>query len=253
MATPTPSSRSRRSESRPAEPEARPDLDDVYEALRRRIMLLELEPGTWLREQALAAEFGVSRTPIRRVLDRLAFEGLVTIHPGSGASVSVIDFRELREVWALRLKVSELVAEFVRVPVQPEITERLQAVVARLRDRSITNGRELASTYDDYHRVVLDIMDNGPLRRIYDQLYAQTVRVYVQLLPGLDLQHEIDAMREEVELTADASTGTSGHRLAEVRTKHMHMLLERLNQSLTMTMPSSLAPRSSTSTRETQP
>lgn len=236
--------------ARQTESESRLDLDDVYRALRDRITLLELAPGTWLREQSLAAEFGISRTPIRRVLDRLAYEGLVTIHPGSGASVSIIDYRELREVWALRLKVCELVGEFVRVPVAPEITERLQASLAKLGDGSITDGRALALAYDEYHRVVLDIMDNGPLRRIYDQLYVQTARVYVQLLPGLDLAQEIDAMREEVALTLDASTDTSGHRLAEVRAKHMHMLLERLNQTLVMSTPSMTPPASSPSPKE---
>jgi DNA-binding GntR family transcriptional regulator len=213
-------------------PSQRIEHDTVYRDLRHRIIHLSLPPGTRLREQALAAEFGVSRTPIRRVLDRLAFDGLVTIHAGSGASVSTVDFQHLREVWALRLKIAGLVADFVRLPAPPDVLERLDACLDRL--SSIDSGDQLARLYDDYHQIMLDVMSNGPLRTIYDQLYAQTARVFVQMLPGLDFDAEVDAIRDEITLTREACTHRSGHRLAEVRTKHMQMLLDRLNQSLTL-------------------
>jgi DNA-binding GntR family transcriptional regulator len=216
--------------ARPAR--ARHDLGAVYDDLRRRIIHLDLAPGARLREQSLADEYGISRTPIRRILDRLAHEGLVTIHPGSGASVSVVDFGALREVWALRLKIAELVADFVRLPAPPEIRDRLRELLRRL--DAIGEDGELAQLYDDYHAVMLDVMTNGPLRSIYDQLYAQTARVFVQLLPRLDVDVEIEAIRDEITLTLEACTQRSGHRLAEVRTEHMHMLLTRVNRVLTL-------------------
>ena len=207
----------------------------VYRELRHRIIHLDLPPGVRLREQALAREFGVSRTPIRRVLDRLAHEGLVTISPGSGASVSLVDFQGLREVWALRLKIAELVADFVRLPAPPAVLVRLDDLLERL--ESIDDTSALANLYDDYHETMLAVMSNGPLRSIYDHLYAQTARVFVQMLPSLDLQAEIDAIRDEIELTRDACSQASGHRLAEVRSKHMHMLLSRVNDSLMIVPP----------------
>ena len=207
----------------------------VYRELRQRIIHLDLPPGTRLREQALAREFGVSRTPIRRVLDRLAHEGLVTISPGIGASVSLVDFHGLREVWALRLKIAELVADFVRLPAPPEVLTRLDDLLEQL--ESIDETSELATLYDDYHDAMLAVMSNGPLRSIYDQLYAQTARVFVQMLPSLDLQAEINAIRDEIELTRDACSHADGQRLAEVRSKHMHMLLSRVNDALMIVPP----------------
>jgi DNA-binding GntR family transcriptional regulator len=217
------------------EPVGRLSNEQLYRTLRARIIHLELAPGTRLTEETLAREFGISRTPVRRVLDRLAHDGLVTINPGSGASVSTIDFHAMREVWALRLKIVDLVGDFVRLPAPEAIIERLEALLARL--DTVTSAEELAPLYDDYHDTVLDLLTNGPLRSIYDQLYAQTARAFVQTLPNLDLDEEIRAIRDEITSTVAACRAGDPHRLAEVRSRHMEDVVRRLDDAL------SLAPR----------
>ncbi len=54
---------------------------NIYRKLRERIIFLEYEPGHILKEQVLAKEFGVSRTPLRTVLFRLEWEHLVKSCP----------------------------------------------------------------------------------------------------------------------------------------------------------------------------
>ena len=61
-------------------PQAR--IERIYQTLRRQICLLDYAPGTVLREQDLAGQFDVSRTPIRHVLNRLALDGLVESRQG---------------------------------------------------------------------------------------------------------------------------------------------------------------------------
>lgn len=214
---------------------ARLSHGELHRELRRRIIHLDLAPGARLTEQALAKQYGVSRTPIRRVLDRLAHDGLVTINPNSGASVSSVDFQGLREVWALRLRIADLVGDFVRLPAPPEIRDRLEACLARLDD--VESARDLAPLYDEYHEVMLDLLTNGPLRSIYDQLYSQTARAFVQMLPSLDLDTEIDQIRDEIEATLDACAQRSGAALAEVRREHMQRVLERINGALGFAPP----------------
>ena len=51
--------------------------EQVAERLRTRIFAHELKPGAWIDEQALAVEYGISRTPLREALKVLAAEGLV--------------------------------------------------------------------------------------------------------------------------------------------------------------------------------
>jgi DNA-binding GntR family transcriptional regulator len=67
----------------------------VYEALRRRILDLTLEPGADIEEVGLVEEFGISRTPVREALIRLASDGLATIMPNRSVRVTALNFSEL--------------------------------------------------------------------------------------------------------------------------------------------------------------
>jgi DNA-binding GntR family transcriptional regulator len=74
----------------------------IYRQIREAIVDHRLRPGARLPEDALSATFGVSRTGIRKVLQRLALERLVTIRPRRGAQVSRPTAREARDVFAAR-------------------------------------------------------------------------------------------------------------------------------------------------------
>jgi DNA-binding GntR family transcriptional regulator len=73
----------------------------VAERLRLRILAHTLPPGGWIDEQALAADYGISRTPLREALKVLASEGLVTMKPRRGAYVTEVSPRDLSEVYHL--------------------------------------------------------------------------------------------------------------------------------------------------------
>lgn len=203
---------------------------EIYRALREQICLLELEPGSRLTEQNLAAEFGVSRTPIRHVLTQLEHERLVVQRPGAGTIVAVIDTKEVRDVWAVRLKIAELLGDFVRLPAPPAVIAELEAIRRDLGDlRDSVDLRVLGGLYNRYHEAVLQVVSNETLRRIHDQLYHQTSRVWLQFLPEMDLGAEIDVMADEVGQTIEAMRGRSGEELARIRALHMQMLLTRFN------------------------
>lgn len=74
----------------------------VYHSLRKNIIDLTLKPGALLVEQKLAAEYGVSRTPIREVLVWLASEGLVEILRNRGAMVAPIRVNAVRTAQFVR-------------------------------------------------------------------------------------------------------------------------------------------------------
>lgn len=73
----------------------------VAERLRQRIFAHELAPGDWIDEQALAAEYGISRTPLREALKVLAAEGLVTLKPRRGCYVTELSEQDLDEIFDL--------------------------------------------------------------------------------------------------------------------------------------------------------
>ena len=98
----------------------------VYETLRRKVLTLELPPGTPLSENELAAVLGVSRTPVRESLILLADEGLVQVFPQVGTFVSRVDPDRVRDAQFLREAVE--LAALNDVP-----TELDSNVVAELR------------------------------------------------------------------------------------------------------------------------
>ena len=76
--------------------------DIVYEYVKNQIVTKSLYPGNRIIEEDLARETGVSRTPIRAALVRLAYEGLVVQQPNKGSFVAKPSFTDLRQVYEIR-------------------------------------------------------------------------------------------------------------------------------------------------------
>ncbi|GEK47736.1 GntR family transcriptional regulator [Halomonas pacifica] len=101
--------------------------DEIYRTISDAIIEHRLKPGARLREDALAEVFGVSRTGIRKILQRLALEQLVTLTPRRGASVTRPTAEEAKEVFAAR--------QMVECGLMPEVARRITAADVRdLRD-----------------------------------------------------------------------------------------------------------------------
>jgi DNA-binding GntR family transcriptional regulator len=91
----------------------------AYAILREAIVSLRLAPGHPVSESELAAELGVSRTPVREAIIRLADEGLVEVYPQRGSIVSRISVHEVRE--------AQFIREALERAVLPRAAERLAA------------------------------------------------------------------------------------------------------------------------------
>jgi DNA-binding GntR family transcriptional regulator len=75
------------------------DQASIDEALRQAIITGRIEPGSWLREEALSRELGVSRTPLREALGRLSKEGMLARIPRRGFRAMELDQSELEELY----------------------------------------------------------------------------------------------------------------------------------------------------------
>lgn len=76
--------------------------DDLYAAIRTSILDCRLPPGTELREQALAGQYGVSKAPVRDALLRLEQERLVRVRPRQGYQVAPVSVAEARDLLQFR-------------------------------------------------------------------------------------------------------------------------------------------------------
>lgn len=209
------------------------DFQNLYNQIRTRIYLLEYPPGEALREEELAEEFGVSRTPIRQVLQRLEYEGLVTTKHGIGTLVMTVDVKALKDVYALRLKLAELVGDLS----SPRITEHDIDVLKNLQEkvnqmRKNYDPKALALLYLDFHEEMMRLITNKPLRTIYDQLFHQTARVWLQILPELDWEEEVEAFYEELRDVIRALSTKDFIAAAMARRNHLAMVLVRINRYL---------------------
>ncbi|UFN50413.1 GntR family transcriptional regulator [Roseomonas sp. OT10] len=80
----------------------RPAPEQIYSALRRAILRLELHPGAPVAEAAMALRVGVSRTPVREAMRRLREEGLVEVMPNLGSFVTRLSLSRQEEAVTLR-------------------------------------------------------------------------------------------------------------------------------------------------------
>jgi DNA-binding GntR family transcriptional regulator len=84
--------------------------EQAYQKLEEMIVTLQLAPRAVLSEQALAADLGIGRTPVREALQRLAREGLIVILPRKGILVSDTDPRKQLLVLEVRRELESLLA-----------------------------------------------------------------------------------------------------------------------------------------------
>lgn len=217
---------------------ARVGVDAIHAELRDRISLLHYAPGEMLSENALAEEFGVSRTPVRQALQRLEFEGLVASRRGIGTMVTTVDLMYLREVFALRLKLIDVIGELS----PGRVTEADIALLHAVRDdvESLVERRDptaLARHYVRFNRELSRAIGNQPLREIADRLFYQTARVWMQILRDLDWRTEVEAVIDEIERVTEALRRGDMREVAHVRREHMVAMLRRLNAYLGHVLP----------------
>ena len=134
-----------------------PEKPLVMEQLRARVLSGTVPPGTWLRESALAAELGVSRTPVREALRTLAAEGLIEHVPNRGARVLSWTADEVAETYRLRaLLEGEAAALAARRASREQVVDMEQA--QERYEASIAVGarpRERAGCNDAFHAAVV--------------------------------------------------------------------------------------------------
>jgi DNA-binding GntR family transcriptional regulator len=161
-------------------------ISSIYQCLRDRICFFDYPPQTVLKETSLAAEFGVSRTPIRQILQMLESERLVEIRDGVGTIVTGVDFRRLRDVYDLRLRITALLGDFIDIQSAKEAVVAIEELITRARQlEKKSDLRAFWMVESDRHRLINALIDNEPLREIHDRLYMQTSRVWYEIVENV--------------------------------------------------------------------
>lgn len=206
----------------------------IYKAIRERISLLQYAPGTVLSESELASEFEVSRTPIRRVLQRLHHEGLTEVRNGIGTIVKDIDLKTLKETYDLRMHLAELMGEL-----SPKEFNRSQLGTLRqlLKDAKVLKKNQNFEAYarlcNDLEDVILSMIGSAPLREMTDLLYYRVSRIWFTFLPHLNWKEMVSFQEKEISSMIEAVKRKDLKGVGQIRRIHLHGILTYLSNYLT--------------------
>lgn len=151
----------------------------AYQALRYRLVTLDLPPGTVIDVQQLALETGVGKTPLVEAIQRLALENLLAIHPRRGTVVTEPTVSQARHVFEIRdvfeARAARLAAERAQAPELEEIR--------KLQDLQAAERNEMeyeAFLLNDFrlHMIVAKASGNPMLERALDHLLALNMRLW---------------------------------------------------------------------------
>lgn len=195
--------------------------------------MLDYPPGTVLSEVALAEEFDVSRTPVRRVLHKLEFMGLVQIRNGIGTIVTDIDLKTFKETYALRMRLSELMGELSPADIDDEHITRIDGLIARAQKlQTKKNAREFAMITNDLQKVLSDLTGNAPLREVIELFYFRVARIWFTFLPQLGWSDMAAGLIAELREIRAAMECNDMRGVGQSRSLHLHRILTRIGRFL---------------------
>ena len=157
--------------------------EQIAARLSERIVSGAYEPGQRVMEQALAAEFAVSRGPVREALRILERDGLVTILPRRGALVTDLTIAEVKEIFDIRAMLNGLRDRLIAEDAQrSRVLEALEPRIAQLTRfaRDARRGQEYVETVWALNATLTQACPSARLKTILDSLARQTLR-YSQL------------------------------------------------------------------------
>jgi DNA-binding GntR family transcriptional regulator len=209
-------------------------VDKLAATLQDRVLSGQLVSGSRLRQEALADEFGVSRTPIREALRKLQASGLVEVQPHRGALVRGPSAREIRDAYEVRAELEGLAADLAAQRIQQEQLDALHVVQGEFRealahmkrrggarrdlpDRDIEQWRR---ANDGFHQLIQAAAANDVLVATLANLHRSFPRDLSRIVLGESLTLLAENVHEH-EAILDAIERRSAAEARELMVKHV--------------------------------
>ncbi len=153
--------------------------DQVLVELRHRIVNGDYPPGQRLTEDRLAADFGVSRNPVREALRIVQAEGLVTMAPRRGAVVSTPDASTIADLFAVRTSLETVAARLAAERATPgDVSDLRTLLEAAQRATERADFSRVAELNNELHLRVIAISGNPWLSSISSSMYLHVNWVF---------------------------------------------------------------------------
>lgn len=157
----------------------------VSEAIRTKIRKYEYHPGDRIVEQELAAEFGVSRGPIREALRELENEGIVNYSRNVGCSVRKVTVKELYELYFMRTSIEVLAVKVLDGKIPEKTLKKLEQILEKMKNLTL-GDIEKSITYDnEFHGELVKMTGYETMQKMWCELD------YVTILGGYPREEDV--------------------------------------------------------------
>ncbi len=166
--------------------------DHAYNVIRTLVLGGVYPTGARLKEEELTASCGVSRTPVREALRRLASEGLLELTPRHGVKVIGVDSSDLREIYDLRAMIESHAAFRAATRITPTDIEELRLLADRM-VAAVDSGpvgvrNSFMRDNTRYHRIILDAADSPRLLKMASMVVELPLAILALLSSALDVR-----------------------------------------------------------------
>jgi DNA-binding GntR family transcriptional regulator len=191
--------------------------DRAYYAIRDLIVMLELAPGSQVKEPDLTARLGIGRTPVREALRRLAQEHLIEVYPRRGMFVTTVDVRDLARLCEVRLALEPEAARLAAERATQDDLEEMNALLAELDGPRRRDNRALIDLDERIHRAIYHASHNPFLVETLEEYYAHALRIWMVALARTDLGAAVGGHHAVLEAVASGN----GARAARLMREHV--------------------------------
>ena len=201
----------------------------IYQTIRERILFMEYKPGQILNEKVLAKEFGISRSPIKDVLNHLEWDQFVRVIPRTGSMVTEIEFSKVMNIYQVRFEIEVFEARLAGDRFSSKHSEKLKLLYDRCRkllDKE--NHKALVKIDTSLRDIIHDAAGNPVLAQVSDRLYWQTFRLWFTILNSGDWHGEVTAVINELKNLLESLSSDSIKKMEEIRRNQLSSHFERL-------------------------
>ena len=202
--------------------------DKAYEVLRQRLVGGHYKPGTQLKEEPLAREFGISRTPVRTALKRLVDDGLATADAGQGIHVAQWSEWDIEETFQLRMLLEPYAASLAAERGGDEMLAKLKASNEQMAQAIEDGGENAIARIQDanrtFHRTLLDASGSPRLRSMLETMIDMPIIVRsFYLYTRAELEQSLHH-HQDLTLAAEARDGELARQVMQL---HLRMSYHR--------------------------
>lgn len=192
----------------------------VYESIRDAIVDGRYGPESQLVQEQIAEELGVSRTPVRDALNRLAHEGLVTAVLGRGYLVNELADQDINDMFQVRERLEVLALELACGRLSRAQVARIQALIEEMDEADPSDAALQYELNRQFHQAMIEPCGNRLLLGLLNQLWDAPVSRRITRSYVHD-QANVHLMISEHRAILDASVAGDCERLVALSTAHM--------------------------------